>query len=53
MKATNIDWDVEFYYADMLPDEIEIPEGITDEDDISDYLSEVTGFCHKGYVLED
>lgn len=59
MKATNIEWDThddDFYdemVNEMLPDEIEIPEGITDEDDISDYLSEVTGFCHKGYVLED
>jgi hypothetical protein len=23
-----------------------------DEDDISNYISNVTGFCHKGYVLE-
>lgn len=55
MKATNIEWDMhdDDFYDEMLPDEIEIPEGITDEDDISDYLSEVTGFCHKGYVLED
>nr|DAI32126.1 MAG TPA: hypothetical protein [Caudoviricetes sp.] len=35
-----------------MPTEIDIPEGMTDEDEISDYLSEVTGYCHQGYVLE-
>ena len=52
MKAINIKWDVD-YDADyeMLPTEIEIPVGMTDEDEISDYLSEVTGFCHEGFEL--
>ena len=36
-----------------LPDEIEIPENITDMDEISDYLSDQTGYCHKGFdILE-
>lgn len=53
MKAINIKWDTD---GDMelfneLPIEIEIPEGITDEDEISDYLSEQTGFCHSGFEL--
>lgn len=54
MKATNIIWDVD-YEEDLenLPTEIEIPEGMTDEDEISDYISDETGFCHKGFVLED
>ena len=30
---------------------VNIPEGI-EEYKISDYLSELTGFCHKGYTLE-
>lgn len=53
MKATNIIWDVD-YEEDLenLPTEIEIPEGM-DEDDVADYLSDVTGYCHKGYVLEN
>lgn len=34
------------------PPEIEIPDGM-DEEKISDYLSDVTGFCHKGYILSD
>ena len=57
MKATNIEWDVSDLEEDELedldlPTEIEIPEGMEDEDDISDYISDVTGFCHYGFVLE-
>lgn len=53
LKATNILWDVDYDDDGELPTEIDIPEGITDEDEISDYLSEVTGYCHQGYVLEE
>lgn len=42
MKAFNIIWDVD----------IDIPDGMEDDDEISDYISEVTGFCHKGYSLD-
>lgn len=53
MKATNIIWDVDYDEdADLLPTEIEIPEGMEDADEISDYLSDTTGYCHKAYVLE-
>lgn len=52
LKATNILWDTD-YDDGELPTEIDIPEGMTDEDEISDYLSEVTGYCHQGYVLEE
>ena len=56
MKATNIEWDVNGYEEEgdvlqMLPDEINVPEGMTDEEEISDYISDETGFCHNGYVL--
>jgi hypothetical protein len=52
MKAINIVWDVDFEEdLENLPDEIEIPEEMTDEDEISDYLSDVTGFCHDGFEL--
>ena len=51
LKATNILWDTD-YDDGELSTEIDIPEGMTDEDEISDYLSEVTGYCHQGYVLE-
>lgn len=53
LKATNILWDTDYDDDGELPTEIDIPEGITDEDEISDYLSEVTGYCHQGYVLEE
>lgn len=54
MKATGIEWDVDCQ-EDMedLPTEIEIPDGMEDEEDISDYISDVTGFCHYGFVLEE
>lgn len=60
MKATNIEWDVPDNdmtdeemqdTLEILPKEIDIPAGI-DEDAVSDYLSELTGFCVFGYVLE-
>ena len=52
MKATNIEWDVDDE-GDLafLPTEIEIPDEMEDEDEISDYLSDITGFCHKGFNL--
>ena len=60
MKAINIIWDVDNKEdLNILPSEIEIPEdmidetGEVDDDEISDYLSDVTGFCHKGYELVD
>ena len=52
MKAINIDWDVEDD-VDFLPNEIEIPSGMTDEDEISDYITDKTGFCHLGFELID
>lgn len=51
MKATNIIWDIDCDGDEMLPTEIEIPNGMEDESEITDYLSDVTGFCHKGYDL--
>lgn len=53
LKATNILWDTDYDDDGELPTEIDILEGMTDEDEISDYLSEVTGYCHQGYVLEE
>lgn len=52
MKAVHIQWDVdEPEELDELPSEIQIPDGMGDEDEISDYLSDVTGFCHRGFRL--
>lgn len=53
MKAVNIKWDIDSGDDVMLPKEIDIPEYLVDEDEISDYLSDLTGYCHKGFVLED
>ena len=52
MKAINIDWDTDGEDI-QLPTEIEIPNGMTDEEEISDYLSNVTGYCHCGFVLSE
>lgn len=52
MKAFNIIWDVDNEKdLENLPAEIEIPDGMTNEEEISDYLSDLTGFCHKGFEL--
>lgn len=52
VKATNIIWDVDDEDGDVdLPREIDIPIGMTDEEEISDYISDVTGYCHKGFDL--
>lgn len=50
MKAINILWDTDGENI-SLPDEIDIPEGMADEEQISDYISDKTGFCHYGFEL--
>lgn len=52
MKAINIKWDTDGEKID-LPTEIEIPEGMIDGDEISDYISDTTGFCHDGFDLTE
>lgn len=56
--AYDINWDVE--NEDMseeemasLPSEIEIPEGIICEQEISDYVSDFSGFCHNGFKIRE
>ena len=52
MIAIHIQWDVDEPDELVgLPTEIQIPDGMEDEDEISDYLSDVTGFCHRGFQL--
>lgn len=55
MKATNIKWDVENEEdLQYLPTEIDIPDEIADDyDRIDDYLSDISGYCHTGYNLEN
>ena len=54
MKAINILWDTDGEEVN-LPNEIEIPDWVDKEnhDEISDYLSDTTGFCHFGFELVD
>lgn len=55
MKAVNIQWDTDGDQELLkeLPIEIDIPDGMDDEDEISDYISDVTGFCHYGFEIEN
>ena len=55
MKAVNIEWDTDGDKKafEELPTEMEIPDGMTDEEEISDWLSDETGFCHNGFELVD
>lgn len=51
MKAINIQWDVDDERdLDFLPEEIEIPSDV-DERAIEDYISDLTGYCHRGFEL--
>jgi len=53
-KAVNIQWDVDDPEdLELLPTEIDIPDEMTDIEEISDYITEQTGFCHKGFTMED
>lgn len=54
MVATDIIWDYENTddLGIILPTEIEIPDGMTEEEEISNHLSDMTGFCHKGFKIE-
>lgn len=51
MRATNIKWDTDGENV-ALPSEIQLPNGMVDEGEISDYISDKTGFCHTGFCIE-
>ena len=54
LKAVNIEWDVDLAEdLDSPPKEVQIPDGMTDTEEISDYLSNLTGFCHRGFGLKE
>lgn len=53
LGAYEIKWDTDGdeEILDSLPKEIRIPDGMVDDEEISDYLSNETGFCHVGFKL--
>ena len=58
MKAINIKWDVDCDEdLEFLPNEIDIPDYIEKDDgyeeEISDYISDLTGFCHFGFDITE
>ena len=51
--ATGIKWDVDCDdKGHDLPVEVEVPSGMTDDEEISDWLTETYGFCHCGFELK-
>ena len=51
----DIQWDTdgdENIAAD-LPNYMIVPEGMSDKEEISDWISNETGFCHQGFKLID
>ena len=53
MKAFNIVWDVDDERdLQLLHTEIDSTEGMEDDDEITDYISDVTGFSLKGYLID-
>lgn len=51
-KATHIQWDVDdLEDLELLPTEIDIPDDMTDMEEISDYITDQTGFCHTDFRI--
>ena len=51
--ATGIKWDVDCDdKGDDLPDEVKVPSDMTDDEEISDWLTDTYGFCHCGFELK-
>lgn len=53
MITANIKWDTDGdkELPNQLPQSVEIPEGMADVDEVSDFLSDAYGFCHAGFDL--
>lgn len=51
--ATNIKWDIDEDPNTDLPKDIKIPDEMVDEDEISNYISDFTGYCHKGFEIKE
>lgn len=51
MRALNIIWDADEDIREELPADMDIPDGMTDTEEISDYITAQTGFCHFGFEI--
>ena len=51
--VTNIIWDYDDNDEALFPTELNLPDGMTDVDEISNWLSDLTGYCNKGFTIED
>lgn len=53
LVAYDIKWDTDGDkdVFDELPRKIEVPEEMVDDEEISDYVSDETGFCHAGFKI--
>ena len=51
--AINIQWDTdgdeEIFRS--LPQKVKIPQGMTDDEEIGDYLTNLIEFCHYGFSI--
>jgi len=45
--AYNIDWDLDDDDDTILPDVMRV--AVNHEDDVADAISDIAGYCHKGY----
>lgn len=62
IQARNIQWDAPEDVAESLPEQIDVPletviecdgDGMPDYiDEISDYITGQSGFCHNGFALD-
>lgn len=50
LRAVGIEWDTDGEEVN-LPTEMDVPDYLYEEE-ISDWLTEETGFCHKGFQVE-
>ena len=56
-KVTNIDYDTDSVEVDLLKTiEINVPDNIEDDYEINEFISDeisnITGWCHKGFCTE-
>lgn len=50
--AVRIKWDIDYDEGGPLPEKLPIPPDMWDWDEISDYISDVAGYCHEGYHVK-